>query len=100
MKLDEDPGLRTLPFCQGQCGLMGTAARTGDTCAVTAWSGSMGQVASAGDNAAMESFFALLQENVLDRRRLDRPRRAAHRDRDLDRTHLPPVADDKPASDA
>lgn len=31
--------------------------------------GSMGQVASAGDNAAMESFFALLQENVLDRRR-------------------------------
>jgi putative transposase len=31
--------------------------------------GSMGQVASAGDNAAMESFFALLQKNVLDRRR-------------------------------
>ena len=30
--------------------------------------GSMGQVASAGDNAAMESFFALLQNNVLDRR--------------------------------
>ena len=29
----------------------------------------MGQVASAGDNAAMESFFALLQNNVLDRRR-------------------------------
>ncbi len=29
--------------------------------------GSMGQVASAGDNAAMESFFALLQNNVLDR---------------------------------
>ena len=29
----------------------------------------MGQVASAGDNAAMESFFALLQKNVLDRRR-------------------------------
>lgn len=28
----------------------------------------MGQVASAGDNAAMESFFALLQKNVLDRR--------------------------------
>ena len=32
-------------------------------------SGSMGQVASAGDNAAMESFFALLQKNVLDRHR-------------------------------
>ena len=30
--------------------------------------GSMGQVASAGDNAAMESFFALLQKNVLNRR--------------------------------
>ena len=29
----------------------------------------MGQVASAGDNAAMESFFALLQNNVLNRRR-------------------------------
>ena len=29
----------------------------------------MGQVASAGDNAAMESFFSLLQKNVLDRRR-------------------------------
>ena len=31
--------------------------------------GSMGQVGSAGDNAAMESFFSLLQRNVLDRRR-------------------------------
>jgi putative transposase len=31
--------------------------------------GSMGQVASAGDNAAMESWHALLQKNVLDRRR-------------------------------
>lgn len=31
--------------------------------------GSMGQVGSAGDNAAMESFLALLQKNVLDRRR-------------------------------
>ncbi|MFH8224879.1 IS3 family transposase [Streptomyces sp. NPDC018057] len=30
--------------------------------------GSMGRVGAAGDNAAMESFFALLQENVLDRR--------------------------------
>ena len=30
--------------------------------------GSMGQVGSAGDNAAMETFFALLQKNVLDRR--------------------------------
>lgn len=31
--------------------------------------GSMGQVGSAGDNAAMESFLALLQKNVLNRRR-------------------------------
>ncbi|SDU87324.1 Transposase InsO and inactivated derivatives [Microlunatus sagamiharensis] len=31
--------------------------------------GSMGQVGAAGDNAAMESFFALLQNNVLDGRR-------------------------------
>jgi len=30
--------------------------------------GSIGQVSSAGDNAAMESFFVLLQRNVLDRR--------------------------------
>ncbi len=29
--------------------------------------GSMGRVGAAGDNAAMESFFALLQNNVLDR---------------------------------
>ena len=31
--------------------------------------GSMGRVASSADNAAMESWFALLQKNVLDRRR-------------------------------
>ena len=31
--------------------------------------GSMGRVASAADNAAMESFHALLQKNVLDQRR-------------------------------
>ena len=30
--------------------------------------GSIGKVGAAGDNAAMESFFALLQKNVLDRR--------------------------------
>lgn len=33
--------------------------------------GSMGRVGAAGDNAAMESFFSLLQHNVLDRRRWD-----------------------------
>jgi transposase InsO family protein len=36
--------------------------------------GSMGRVASAGDNAAMESFHALLQKNVLDQRRRWRTR--------------------------
>jgi len=39
----------------------------------------MGRVASAGDNAAMESWHALLQKNVLDRRRWatrDEPRDA------------------------
>lgn len=33
--------------------------------------GSMGRVCAAGDNAAMESFFGLLQKNVLNRRRYD-----------------------------
>jgi putative transposase len=33
--------------------------------------GSMGRVGAAGDNAAMESSFSLLQKNVLDRRRWD-----------------------------
>ena len=32
--------------------------------------GSMGRVGACGDNAAMESFFSLLQNNVLDRRSL------------------------------
>jgi transposase InsO family protein len=31
--------------------------------------GSMGRVGACGDNAAMESFFALVQKNVLDRQR-------------------------------
>ena len=34
-----------------------------------ALTGSMGRVGACGDNAAMESFFALLQKNVLDRQR-------------------------------
>ena len=33
--------------------------------------GSMGRVAACADNAAMESFFSLLQKNVLNRRRWD-----------------------------
>ncbi len=35
--------------------------------------GSMGRVGAAGDNAALESFFALLQRNVLDRQRWGTP---------------------------
>jgi transposase InsO family protein len=37
--------------------------------AVAGLTGSMGRVAACADNAAMESFFSLLQKNVLDRRR-------------------------------
>jgi putative transposase len=37
--------------------------------------GSMGRVGAAGDNAAMESFFSLLQNNVLNRRRWRHRRR-------------------------
>ena len=36
--------------------------------------GSMGRVSSAGDNAAMESFFSLLKKNVLNRRQVWRTR--------------------------
>src|SRR5665648_105388 len=39
------------------------------TLAVNSLVGSMGRVGAAGDNAAMESFFALLQKNVLNRQR-------------------------------
>ena len=54
--------------------------------------GSMGRVAAAGDNAAMESFYALLQKNVLNRRRRWRTRsRAPLRDHRLDRAHLQPA---------
>ncbi|SBS77438.1 transposase (fragment) [uncultured Mycobacterium sp.] len=53
--------------------------------------GSMCRVGAPGDNAAMESFFSLLQKNVLDRRRWDNPGRTADRDRHMDRTDLPPA---------
>jgi transposase InsO family protein len=52
--------------------------------------GSMGQVGSAGDNAAMESFFSLLQKNVLNRRSWA-TREELHRHHHLDREHLPPT---------
>ena len=40
--------------------------------------GSMGRVASAADNAAMESFHALLQKNVLDQKRVWKSREELH----------------------
>jgi len=49
------------------------------TLAVNSLVGSMGRVGAAGDNAAMESYFALLQKNVLNRQRWatrDQPRLA------------------------
>ena len=51
----------------------------------------MGRVGACADNAAMESFFSLLQKNVLNRRRWAVPRGPAPRDRHLDRAHLPPA---------
>ena len=52
--------------------------------------GSMGRVGSSGDNAAMESFFSLLQKNVLDTPPLGDPGRTAPRDRQLDRNQVQP----------
>ncbi len=51
--------------------------------------GSMGRVGAAGDNAAMESFFALLQKTFWTAA-LANQERVANRHRDLDRTHLSP----------
>ena len=51
--------------------------------------GSMGLVGACGDNAMMESFFSLLQKNVLDRKRWPTRGRAHLADRELDRTDLP-----------
>ena len=45
------------------------ARRFVETLRVNGLVGSMGRVGAAGDNAAMESFFALLQKNVLNSRR-------------------------------
>lgn len=52
--------------------------------------GSMGRVGACGDNAAMESFFALLQKNVLDRQRWTTRGGAAAGDHHLDRAHVSP----------
>jgi transposase InsO family protein len=52
--------------------------------------GSMGKVASAYDNALMESFFGSMQIELLDRRTLDHPERARQRDLRMDRGVLQP----------
>lgn len=54
--------------------------------------GSMGRVGAAGDNAAMESFFALLQKNVLNRKRRATREELRPGNRDLDRGDLQPQA--------
>lgn len=54
--------------------------------------GSMGRVGAAGDNAAMESFFALLLQERPGPPSLGHSPAAAHGDRGLDRRHLPPAA--------
>jgi putative transposase len=51
--------------------------------------GSMGRVAACADNAAMESFFSLLQKNVLNRKRWD-TREQLRLAIVLDRADLPP----------
>ena len=56
----------------------------------------MGRVAAAGDNAAMESFHACLQKNVLNSTKVGDARGASHRDRHLDRTDLSPPSSQAP----
>jgi putative transposase len=53
--------------------------------------GSMGRVGAACDNAAMESFFSLLQKNVLDTRRWETREELRPRDRHLDRNQVQPA---------
>jgi transposase InsO family protein len=48
----------------------------------------MGRVGAACDNAAMESFFSLLQKNVLDTRRWETREELRPRDRHLDRNQV------------
>ena len=51
----------------------------------------MGRVGAACDNAAMESFFSLLQKNVLDTRRWETREELRPRDRHLDRNQVQPA---------
>lgn len=61
---------RSDPRCvvvHSDCGSQSRSGRFLKTLRKHKLHGSMGQVGTAGDNAAMESFFSLLQKNVLDR---------------------------------
>ena len=60
--------------------------------------GSMGQVGAAGDNAAMESFFALLQKNIPGPQEVEGPRGAPDRDRHVDRAQVSPWGAGRPVS--
>ena len=60
-----------------------------NTLSVNGLRGSMGRVGGR-DTAAMESFFALLQKNVLDQQRWPPGRATTPSDRHLDREDLPP----------
>ena len=51
----------------------------------------MGRVGAAGDNAAMESFFALLQKNVLNRQSWTTREELRIANRDLDRADVSPA---------
>jgi putative transposase len=62
--------------------------------------GSMGRSYGAGDNASMESFFSLLQKNVLDTRRWDTRERPPPRDRHLDRNQVQPTPSNEPSADS
>ena len=78
--------LRLQPEAHGGPGVCGTAPRAGPfrsrsfqrLLSMNALAGSMGRVASAADNAAMESFHSLLQKNVLDQRRVWETREQLH----------------------
>ena len=58
----------------------------------------MGRVGACADNAAMESFFSLLQKNVLNRRRWATREELRLAILDLDREDLPPPATPRRAS--
>jgi transposase InsO family protein len=61
--------------------------------------GSMGRVGAAGDNAAMESFFSLLQKNVLNRRAWPLARTSGSPSSPGSNAHTAAAADKTPSTD-